>query len=473
MKRLPSKTTLLLIFFLLVQIPLLLQPIGGGHKWRQAATASVARNLALESFNPFYPRVDVRKNFSGITGMEFPIYQSFVGVLYLFTSTSSDWQGHLISLIMAFGCISYIILFAKKLLNLNAKWIVCSIFCIQEFFLLSSRIMSETTALFFVLLGTWHFISYYELRKFRDLFLACIGLALGLLSRPYVAAWGLIIFMYFLLSISKRDFRSSIFLFCLGFIIITPFSFWYFIWSPYISETYYLEDYFFSGILNQNNFNQIFFELTSLFTWSKLINTILYDYLNWILTPFFILGIVKSFKYFKNNLEIKSILVWIPSLTVLVVLMTSGNHFSPHSYYFIGIIPALSIFVAQGLSEFETKYPKLGSKMIFFLPTITVMLLWYIYPAYLKDIKPFEKVIPLVKQKVLKNDLVVSEDLGPTSFSLHPIRRRGWVVPKEKINNINFVTQTKSLGAKWILPIVNEEYHLYEIETWESKLSEK
>ena len=197
MTKLPSTTTLLIGFFILVQLPLLIQPIGGGHIWRQAATASVARNLAVESFDPFHPRIDLREQHTGITGMEFPVYQSLVGLLYLVTPTTEDWQGRLVSLLMALGCIVYTILLANLLVHIPTKWVVFSIICLQEFFLLATRFMPEMTALFLAMMGTFHFIRYKDSGKPKDLFFAWLGLTLGILARPYVAAWGLIVLVEF------------------------------------------------------------------------------------------------------------------------------------------------------------------------------------------------------------------------------------------------------------------------------------
>ena len=235
MTKLPSTTTLLLSFFLLVQLPLVVQPIGGGHVWRQADTAAVARNLALESFDPFHPRVDVRQHFSGITGMEFPVYQSLVGLLYLAAPTTQDWPGHLVSLLMAFGCLGYTLQLARRLLDLSAKWVVCAMICLQEFFLLSTRIMPETTALCLVLMGTWHFLRYRDSGNLTDLLLAWLGYTLGLLARPYVGAWGLVILMEFLFALRTNPKRSGIFL-ALGVIILIPFALWYFVWSPHLNH---------------------------------------------------------------------------------------------------------------------------------------------------------------------------------------------------------------------------------------------
>lgn len=466
MTKLPSTTTLLLSFFLLVQLPLVVQPIGGGHVWRQADTAAVARNLALESFDPFHPRVDVRQHFSGITGMEFPVYQSLVGLLYLAAPTTQDWPGHLVSLLMAFGCLGYTLLLARRLLDLSAKWVVCAMICLQEFFLLSTRIMPETTALCLVLMGTWHFLRYRDSGNLTDLLLAWLGYTLGLLARPYVGAWGLVILMEFLFALRTNPKRSVIFL-ALGVIILIPFALWYFVWSPHLTESYGLTGFFYTG----GKAEEILADLTSLQTWIKLTDALLYDYAHWLLVPFVLIGLRKLPASSNWSRDHTVLLVGVPLLTLVVVLLLTGAHFKPHTYYLVGLVPVLAIFAGMGLSIFERRYPKAGQRMVFLLPVLTVALLWYIYPAPTENLRPFEDVISEVERKVLPEDLVIAENLGSLGYSLHPIRRRGWVVSRGQIQDLAFISETGNLGARWVLPLQDGKYQLHTIADWQQGLT--
>ncbi|MBT4185233.1 MAG: hypothetical protein HOE10_08285 [Deltaproteobacteria bacterium] len=461
MTKLPSTTTLLIGFFILVQLPLLIQPIGGGHIWRQAATASVARNLAVESFDPFHPRIDLREQHTGITGMEFPVYQSLVGLLYLVTPTTEDWQGRLVSLLMALGCIVYTILLANLLVHIPTKWVVFSIICLQEFFLLATRFMPEMTALFLAMMGTFHFIRYKDSGKPKDLFFAWLGLTLGILARPYVAAWGLIVLVEFLITLRSNPKRAFVF-FTLGITVLIPFVLWYFFWSPHLSDSYGLKNHFFSG----GNAEEILTDILSIETWIKLANTILYDYCNWLLVPFVIIGLLKIRSNSNWKRDHTVLLVGVPLLTIVIVLSLTGDHFKPHTYYFVSLIPSLTIFAGMGMFIFERHYPIAGKRILFFLPLLTVSLLWYIYPAHIKDLRPFEEVLSEVKQNVHRNDLVVSEDVGSYNYTLHPIRRRGWVVGRNKIEDFNFIKETKRLGARWVLHLENGKYKLHTISSW-------
>ena len=467
----PSTTLLLLGFFFLVQLPLVVQPIGGGHIWRQSDTAAVARNLVLESFDPFHPRVDVRQHLTGITGMEFPVYQSLVGALYLVAPTSQDWPGRLISLLMAFGCLGYTVLLARRLLDLPAKWVVCAMICLQEFFLLSTRIMPETTALCFVLMGTWHCLRYRDSGRSSDLLLAWLGFTLGLLARPYVGSWGLIILVEFLFTLRTNPKQSAIFL-TLGVGSLVPFALWYFYWAPYLTKAY--------GLLNQKggplfytggSAEEIFNDLLSLQTWIMLADALLYDYAHWLMAPFVFLGLHKLYKCSNWNRDQKVLLLGVPLLTIGSILLLTGDHFKPHTYYLIALIPALAIAAATGLSALEQRKPKAGRWLVGALPFLTVALLGYIYTESAEDLERYGSVRAEVEKRVPPEELVVSDSGGSLGFSLHVIRRRGWGVASAQVEDSVFIAEAERFGARWVLPLQDGRFQLYSIDEWQQHLT--
>src|SRR3954471_20200309 len=57
-------------------------PFSDLHQYRQFDTAALARNLAEESLNVFYPRVDWRGNSPGYVEVEFQAFTLPVALLY-------------------------------------------------------------------------------------------------------------------------------------------------------------------------------------------------------------------------------------------------------------------------------------------------------------------------------------------------------------------------------------------------------
>lgn len=78
-------------------LPTVHDPISGEHYHRQADSFSVALNF-LEHPNFFYPRIHYTNEFSGIRGMEAPIYPYLVS-LALRAGGPQEWLGRLVSLV--------------------------------------------------------------------------------------------------------------------------------------------------------------------------------------------------------------------------------------------------------------------------------------------------------------------------------------------------------------------------------------
>lgn len=173
----------LVALFVLLQLPLLLQPIGRTHKWRQADTAAVARSFTLESANIFYPRVDVRRDLSGVTGMEFPLYQYIVGLTYRFVSIYQDWPAKLVALLASFGILWYGSQFLVELFNIRHDVAIAAFTCNPVLFFYSTRVMPETTGLFLVLFGTLYYVRATQESKsiWTNILLAFLGLGTGAL----------------------------------------------------------------------------------------------------------------------------------------------------------------------------------------------------------------------------------------------------------------------------------------------------
>ena len=75
-------TGAILALCLALRLSLAWMPLAGVHAWRQCDTATVARNFAIESMNPFMPRVDWRGDGPGLVEMELPLFPWVVAVAY-------------------------------------------------------------------------------------------------------------------------------------------------------------------------------------------------------------------------------------------------------------------------------------------------------------------------------------------------------------------------------------------------------
>jgi hypothetical protein len=75
-------------------------PLEVGHNWRQTLGTMVIRNFYETEANIFYPRIDIGGDESGITGMEFPLF-NYIGYLLCLLFGYQHWYGRLINLVVS------------------------------------------------------------------------------------------------------------------------------------------------------------------------------------------------------------------------------------------------------------------------------------------------------------------------------------------------------------------------------------
>jgi hypothetical protein len=96
------KTLFLGIFAsFLLHLPFLGLPPQSSHVWRQTNTLAVAVNFSEESMDILRPRVNLREDGDGVTGMQFPSYEW--GLAWCFKAFGQGyWVHHLYSLLILF-----------------------------------------------------------------------------------------------------------------------------------------------------------------------------------------------------------------------------------------------------------------------------------------------------------------------------------------------------------------------------------
>lgn len=70
------------VFFVLRMAGIMQPPLEVAHNWRQTTVTMVARNFYETDAGIWLPRVDMAGEKSGITGMEFPLFNYLI---YLFS----------------------------------------------------------------------------------------------------------------------------------------------------------------------------------------------------------------------------------------------------------------------------------------------------------------------------------------------------------------------------------------------------
>ena len=422
---------LLIIFW---ELGLVFSPIAGNHAWRQASTAAVAHNFALESANIFYPRIDWRMEFSGITGMEFPLYQYVTSFIYYFIPTYFDWPGKLVSFIFSLLLLRELILAFKKIPPL---FIFSSYFLIIEVLVLSSRFMPDIFALFLSFKG-WR---YYDSKKYT---FSLFYYLLGVLCRPYLIFLCIPILWDFIYDYFKKKI-INIKIFSIGIIILFFLYLWYFKWSEYLRLNFGISDRFYRG-----DYKNFVINLTDINNYIIFIKVLHDNYINILLLPFLILGIKKYF-------DLKKIILFI--ITIMGVMGVTGSHVSPHSYYLIATIPIITYFLSNGFYYYRLE------KTILILVILTLASNWYNYNPQQKIYDSLSSIQN--KLNTLENDeglVVVESNASP--HALHILRSRGWIANTSMIRNFDYLKELEQKGVKYVYPLINNKYYKYHIIDW-------
>ena len=448
------------------------------HEWRQSDVLGVARNYFRESMNFFYPRIDQRRNLTGITGMEFPLYNYILALLYVISGKVIPFYGKILSGVCSLGSIYMIYKiisfdeFNKKTPINPAVLLFCA-FCSKYFFAFSFAVMPEFLAMLLSLSGFYYFIKYTKYYKNLYLIISCVLFCLGMLVRPYTAFFGIIMFLYCISKIfnNKKEFLKIL---ISGILVLIPFVIWYGYWVPYLDNTYGIHYFFmgssiFENIKSTTNalfFERLFFLINNIFTYPLIIN---------VLVPVGFIMYLYNYKY-KNSENHKLILSPIFLLLlagilsiIIVVLLVGYSVVSGHKYYLAAIFPIIIIFPAIPIS-FCFRKIKFISKRDNILKNIFVLVsLFCIYLPLIKMRNHFiENPIPalpkwvnmkyLVQEKdtLLKNvkttDLIVTSVKNTDSPQfLYLLDRKGWslTLPANSKGQIKLLQPLVKKGAKF------------------------
>ena len=324
--------------------PWLAQAPNGFHKWRESDTAAVASNLLSEDFNLLRPRIDQRGLDSGVTGMEFPIYNATVAKLWQVFGYEHIWA-RLVSLLCLFVAVFSTAMLATTLPGRvhNVTWAVATAFSMgfaPLTFFYAQKIQPDIMGLALSMTGFWLYVSgdnhKHAINLWSILGVLLIGLA-GTIKPTFLvigAPLALLLFQRHGIKgmLSPRNLVAAA-------SMLAP----TIVWLRYarkLSETegnqhFYLGGDFlseaaatFSKDFAQNVFLTWPFELQSGF----------------ILFPFAITGI-----FLLRKIQTAQLLaVWIGGC-FLVFVMTAGHCATSHDYYGLPMVPPLAIASGYGI----------------------------------------------------------------------------------------------------------------------------
>lgn len=425
----------IVIFFLARLYGITEPPLETGHNWRQTTVTMVVRNFIEVDNNIFYPRIDIAGELSGITGMEFPIYNYLIYLVSLLFGYQ-DWYGRLINLIISSIGVRYFYLLIKKYFTkeiaFNSSFILLSTLWLT----FSRKIMPDTFSVSLILMSIYYGSNYLDSKKsWSNLLLYFVLGLFGFLAKlPIGYLFILLVPFIFKKNIELK--RKIIFSLSSVFIII-PVAWWYFIWVPYL-----VEEFGFWHFYMGNSFTEGFQLLIT--QTPQLLDRFYQTALKFIGFIVFAFGLFKVYQ--TKNTRLKLIFT-LTGFGITVIMIKAGFAFPHHSYYMVPYVPIMALIAGFGLTFIKDK------KWV-------VLLLFAILIENIADkqqdfyIK--EPNIHLTKLEEefdhfsTRSDLILINS-GNYPTPMYFTHRKGWVTSNETISKPAYLTEIKNKGCKYLL----------------------
>jgi len=453
----------ILFFFIIRLYGITFPPLEFEESWRQTTVCMVARNFLEIDANIFYPRLDIAGEKSGITGMEFPIFNYLIFLANKIFSYS-HWYGRLINLIVSSIGIWYFYKMIFKYLNFEIAFNSSIILLTSIWFSYSRKIMPDTFSMSFIMAAIFYGSNYFDKpNKIINLILYSLLATIGILSK-LPSAYLLIVFILFILNVSFSNKIKINFVLATFLLIIFP-TFWYFYWVPHLVQTYDFW-HFFMGEPIVKGFKEIINEL------NLSLNKFYSVSIKYIGFCFFIFGILNMI-YFKNKLLISILLITFSSF--LIIIFKAGWTFAHHDHYIIPFTPVIALVTGYGISLIPFKNSFIIILILISLEGMLNQKKDFIIYNHFKKLSNLES--DLNKFSNTNDRIMINSGLFPTP--MYFAHRKGWVETNEKILDKDYILAAIGLGLKYVVilkralgseikldyPCVfnNEDYAIYNV----------
>lgn len=412
-------------------------PLEIEESWRQADTASIARNFVQYRFNILYPNFNYDGPFPNVPALEFQVTTFAIAIMYSLFGFNYLWA-RLVPIFFFMLSAIFLYLFSKKYLGQSGaifSLIIYGALPINVYY--SRAIMPEAAGLMFFIGSLYCFDCWISSKKLAILFLSSILTALAIMTKP-MTVFIAIPMLYLLIRQCRWNWLLSKELWVFALLAFG------------IALTYYyvsisIADYKFSQGLAQNVlFKKLPAAITDLDAYNYLGKKLIV-----LVTPVGILLALIGLLSFNPQQSV--ILVWLAAMTLeLVLVVTSIRMF----YYFIFFSVPCSILIGQGLAylygKLQTKAFSLILLMLFLLNSYLI-----VKPMYTLN-TTMETQVKIVQEYTDKSDLLILGSFDPCLLDLSD--RRGWrfnlgVYPDLPENDLEELDYYIRNGAKYFVPI--------------------
>jgi hypothetical protein len=433
-------------------------PLADFHSWRQADTASVARNYVKNGINLMLPKYDDLSNVqsglenpNGYRMVEFPLYNAAIAEAeLLIPSVSLEMWGRIITIVSSLVSLGLIYYLTLKEVNRLSATFAALLYAALPFNIYFTRVvLPESMALALVLgsIATLHLFTGSESRV-RQILLylsSAVLFCLALLVKPTVIFFGVAL-LYLFFRKYKHSTLMNPLVYLYFFLAVAPFVLWrrYILQYP---EGIPYSEWLITSINNGNGLQSIFFK-PAFFRWiffERINNIILGGYL----TVFLVVGMIaRQKKYFLHSLFVA---------TAAYLLVFQGGNVQ-HEYYQTLIIPTICIFTGIGIEFFYRNSRQFMSAVIV-APVITMLIIFSLLMSYYHVItyygysQDLVTISSIINSLTMPSDKIVTDTTGDTTL-LYLADRHGSPSVFKDLGELQkdgynyFVTQNEEVAKK-------------------------
>jgi len=424
-----------LAVFILLHFYQLNAPPNGYHHWRESDTAAVALNYYQEDMNFLHPRVNQRGATSGITGIELPIYNYSVALLYCLTGPVHG----VARLLTIFGaCIG--LGFFYRIVTITsgerpAAFAVWAMAFSPLFFFYSHKIMPDIWMLS-LLLGAFYFHLRYLKENHRGLLAVS---ALLLILSACLKPLGLSIYLPLLyLTWTEKEERATRILLLAVYVLVTlsAVAGW-FAYAKSVNEVHGVSAFY----MGQSLPKWLDYMLTAQFFKKLFLQWPFELWVGWIFVPAFLCGLYLAFKKRVGSLY----LVW--ALAGYIVFAIASHHASTHYYYTLIIVPplaAISGLALHHLADSPDWRRWLAVAMVLLVPIgAAARTVHRIGPS-----EDYHEMRADANNSIPRDSLVMVQDQS-RAIRLYQMNRKGWVLRDEI--NYAVVKELVEQGGRYLI----------------------
>lgn len=425
----------IILFFVLRLYGIAQPPLEVAHNWRQTTVAMVARNFMEQDANILLPRVDMAGEKSGITGMEFPLFNYLIYLVSLLFGYE-HWYGRLINLLISSAGTWSFYRLSRRFTGDHAAFYATLLLMTSLWFTYARKIMPDTFSVSLVLMGLDAASGWlYERKSLTGLLSGSLLVSLGLLTK--VPA-GLILSLLPLLILdgSIRLNKRLLLTAFMGLALI-PAAWWYGFHVPWLNATFGFTHFFMGKPM-----------ITGLMElWERPASTAVMFYENAMKFTGFALFVAGLIVLLHRPRSAMAIWFYISTLLFMLFMFRAGENFTRHSYYMIPFIPVMAVVAAQA-------FVLIRRKAVVVAVLVLVMAEGVLNQQHDFRIKANESA--LLRLEELMNahgpaSELVAVNSGEYPTPLYFAHRKGWLLTNDQLADSIFVNSLKDKGLRKII----------------------